>query len=593
MVRACAQKYSGRTVFHHKESVAGEWIATTWQQFADQVSNIAKALASLGVEEQENIATYTQNKPEGLIADFAAYANRAVIVPLYATSSLSQIEYIINEAETRFIFVGEQFQYDNAFEAQQHCPTLKQIIIFDPAVKRAEGDTTSILFSELMEMGAKADTQAIVDERTARVKEDDLANIIYTSGTTGEPKGVMLDHSNFMTALRIHCKRLTSLSSKDTSLCFLPMAHIFERAWTYYCFYMGITVYINLDPKAIQQVIKEVRPTLMCSVPRFWEKVYSAVQDTFSAAKGAKALLIKRALKVGKTYNIDYKRREVKAPFWVALEYKLYDKLVFEKMKRAVGIEQGNIFPVAGAALSDNITQFFRSCGINITYGYGLTETTATVTCFEETYYKIGTVGTTMPGVQVKLGENNEILIKGDTVMKGYYKKPAESAKVFTQDGWFRSGDAGKLSPNGDLILTERIKDLFKTSNGKYIAPQAIETVVSEDRFIDQIAVIGNGRKYVTAIVIPAFEALKEYAAQKHISYHNLEELVKHHKIEALIQERVNELQKNFAKFEQIKKITLLPRAFTLEGGELTNTLKLRRAIINQMYSVQIEAMYV
>ena len=242
--------------------------------------------------------------------------------------------------------------------------------------------------------------------------------------------------------------------------------------------------------------------------------------------------------------------------------------------------------------MSDTINEFLHSCGINIVYGYGLSETTATVTCFDFTGYEIGTVGSVMPDVKIKVGENNEILVKAATVMKGYYKKPEETAKVFTQDGWFKTGDAGKLSADGSLVLTERIKDLFKTSNGKYIAPQAIETRLGEDKYIDQIAVIGDQRKYVTAIIIPAYEALKEYAAQQQIKYHNLEELVKNQKIHKLIEERIDTLQKNFARFEQIKRFTLLPRAFSMETGELTNTLKIRRPIINQLYSAEIEAMY-
>ena len=269
-----------------------------------------------------------------------------------------------------------------------------------------------------------------------------------------------------------------------------------------------------------------------------------------------------------------------------------YDKFVFSKIRRAVGVENGNIFPTAGAPLSDTINEFLHICGINIVYGYGLSETTATVSCFDLVGYEFGTVGSLMPDIQVKLGENNEILVKGKTVMKGYYRKPEETARVFTEDGWFRTGDAGKVNEQGALVLTERLKDLFKTSNGKYIAPQALETRLGEDKYIDQVAVIGDQRKYVTAIIIPAYEALKEYAAQKQIQYRNLEELVKNQKIQALISERIEALQKNFARFEQIKRFTLLPQAFSMEKGELTNTLKIRRSVINLLYKDEIEAMY-
>ncbi|BCI64278.1 AMP-dependent synthetase/ligase [Coprobacter secundus] len=593
LIRRQAEKYGNREVFRHKDYKTNQWVSTSWNKFAQQVDTIAKALAELEVKEQENLATYTQNKPEGLIIDFAAYANRAVIVPLYATSSLSQIEYIINEAEIRFLFVGEQFQYDNAYEAQKVCPTLEKLIVLDSDVKLAKDDKTSVYFSDLYKLGEESNKAALVEVRTCAAKDEDLANIIYTSGTTGVPKGVMLAHSNYNEAMRIHIERLTMISDKDVSMCFLPLTHVFERAWTYFCLEMGIRIAINLKPNEIQDTIKEVNPTIMCSVPRFWEKVYTAVQEKISSAKGVQCVLMNRALKVGHRRNLDYARLGKKAPFGLELQYRLFDKVVFSRLRKAIGIPNGNIFPTAGAPLSDTINEFLHTCGINIVYGYGLTETTATVSCFNSVGYEIGSVGETMPSVQVRVGKDNEILVKGATVMKGYYKKPEETAQVFTEDGWFRTGDAGRLTDNGALVLTERIKDLFKTSNGKYIAPQAIETKLGEDKYIDQVAVIGDQRKYVTAIIIPAYEALKEYAAQKQIQYRNLEDLVKNQNIHKLIQERINILQQNFARFEQIKKFTLLPHAFSMETGELTNTLKIRRPIINQLYRAEIEAMYV
>lgn len=593
LIRRQAEKYGNREVFRHKDYKTNQWVSTSWNKFSQQVDTIAKALAELEVKEQENLATYTQNKPEGLIIDFATYANRAVIVPLYATSSLSQIEYIINEAEIRFLFVGEQFQYDNAYEAQKVCPTLEKLIVLDPDVKLAKDDKTSIYFSDLYKLGEESNKAALVETRTCNAKDEDLANIIYTSGTTGVPKGVMLAHSNYNEAMRIHIERLTMISDKDVSMCFLPLTHVFERAWTYFCLEMGIRIAINLKPNEIQDTIKEVSPTIMCSVPRFWEKVYTAVQEKISSAKGIQGALMNKALKVGRRRNLDYVRLGKKAPFGLELQYRFFDKVVFSRLRKAIGIPNGNIFPTAGAPLSDTINEFLHTCGINIVYGYGLTETTATVSCFNSVGYEIGSVGETMPSVQVRVGKDNEILVKGATVMKGYYKKPEETAQVFTEDGWFRTGDAGRLTANGALVLTERIKDLFKTSNGKYIAPQAIETKLGEDKYIDQVAVIGDQRKYVTAIIIPAYEALKEYAAQKQIQYRSLEDLVKNQNIHKLIQERINMLQQNFARFEQIKKFTLLPRAFSMETGELTNTLKIRRPIINQLYRAEIEAMYV
>lgn len=594
LVRKQAAKYGNREAFSHKDYEHNQWVPTSWNRFSEQVSYIAQAMVLLGIREQENISTYTQNKPEGLIVDFAAFDNRAVVVPLYPTSSLDQIKYIIDEAEVRFLFVGGQVQYDNAIVALRECPTLEKLILFDPAIKRTADDHTSIYFDDLMEQGrlAGADVVAEVERRRNAGTPDDLATLIYTSGTTGEPKGVMLAHSNYDEAMRIHLQRLVTCSDSDVSLCFLPLTHVFERAWSYYCLTVGMRIAINVDPKDIQNTIREVRPTIMCSVPRFWEKVYSAIQDKLSKTKGMTRRLTERASAIGRRRNVEYLRVGKRVPLWLECQYKFYDKFVFSKIRRAVGVENGNIFPTAGAPLSDTINEFLHICGINIVYGYGLSETTATVSCFDLTGYEFGTVGSLMPDIQVKLGENNEILVKGKTVMKGYYRKPEETARVFTEDGWFRTGDAGKINDEGALALTERLKDLFKTSNGKYIAPQALETRLGEDKYIDQVAVIGDQRKYVTAIIIPAFEALKEYAAQKHIQYRTLEDLVKNQKIHALISERIDALQKNFARFEQIKRFTLLPRAFSMEKGELTNTLKIRRSVINLLYKEEIEAMY-
>ncbi len=594
LVRKQAEKYGDREVFRHRDYSLNQWISTSWNLFADRVSALAKAMVALGIREQENISTYTQNKPESLIVDFASFDNRVVPVPLYATSSLEQVKYIINDAEVRFLFVGGQEQYDVAIHALQECPTLEKLILLDNAIVRAKDDDTSINFDELLKLGESTgkDVAAEVERRRNAGSPDDLATLIYTSGTTGEPKGVMLAHSNYDEAMRIHLQRLVTCSDKDLSFSFLPMTHIFERAWCYYCLTVGMRIAINVDPKDVQNTIREVRPTIMCNVPRFWEKVYSGVQDKLASMTGVLSVMANRALVVGRRRNIDYARLGKKAPLWLEMQYRFFDKLFFDKIRRTVGIENCNIFPTAGAPLSDNINEFLRTCGIPIIYGYGLSETTATVTCFDFVGYEFGTVGSLMPDIQVKLGEENEILVKGGTVMKGYYRKPEETARVFTEDGWFRTGDAGKLNEKGDLILTERLKDLFKTSNGKYIAPQALETRLSEDKYIDQVAVIGDQRRFVTAIIIPAFDALKEYAAQMQIPYRNLEELVKNQKIHALISERIDALQKNFARFEQIKRFTLLPQAFSMEKGELTNTLKIRRSVINKLYQKEIEAMY-
>lgn len=585
-----ALRYGDRPVFAYKTSLDGEWIDCSWNSFSRQVDTVACALEILGLEENDAIAVFSSNRPEILVTDFAAYANRVVPVSIYATSTRSQVEYIIKDASARMLFVGDRKQYEIARALD--IPGLR-IITYDD-VPCDEGDTTTMPFSQLMKLGAcaSADCHDAVERRRRRATADDIATLIYTSGTTGEPKGAVLTHSCFNAAMEIHRERLTSLSDKDTSVCFLPLSHIFEKAWTYFCMYMGMKVYINFDVHDIQRTVRQVKPTCMCSVPRFWEKVYTAVQEKMGAMKGVRRMMVNMALKVGRRRNLGYVRMGRKVPPLLEMRYRFFYKKVFLPMQRVIGIQHGNIFPTAGAPLSSNIVEFLHSCGINIVIGYGLSETTATVTCYPYVGYEIGTVGTVMPRVRVRLGENNEILVKGPTVMRGYLNKPEATAEAFTDDGWFRTGDAGRIDETGALILTERIKDLFKTSNGKYIAPQAIESRLGEDPYIEQVAVIGDQRKFVSAIIVPAYEALKEYAAMKKIKYGSLEDLLKNSEIIKLIQERIERLQRGFASFEQIKRFTLLPHAFSMESGELTNTLKIRRPVINRRYAREIEAMY-
>ncbi len=433
---------------------------------------------------------------------------------------------------------------------------------------------------------------ALVNSRLKQLKESDLATIIYTSGTTGEPKGVMLTHANYIKACHIHDMRLTNLSDKDLSMCFLPLTHIFEKAWTYYCLHKGIAVAINRDPSEIRKTLKQVRPTLMSNVPRFWEKVYEGVRENIDNASGITKWLFNDAVKTGRRHNLEYVNEGKRPAPGNRVKFFLYRHTIFYLIKRIIGIERGNFFPVAGAPLSDAINAFMQSIDVHLIYGYGLTETTATVSCFPNKGFRIGTVGKVMPGMEVKIGENNEILVKGETVMSGYYKKPEANKAAFTDDGFFRTGDAGSLTGDNEIILTERIKDLYKTSNGKYIAPQMIETRITEDKFIEQVAVIGDDRKFVSALIVPSYEALMTYAREQHIAFENIETLVGNPLIHNFIFGRIELLQSQFTSYEKIKKITLLPSPFSVENGELTNTLKLRRKVILEKYADLIDRMY-
>lgn len=586
------KKYGNRPALYRRDD-AGNWLPYSWVELSEMTANAACALEILGVKECSKIAVFSANDPYVLVTDFAAFANRAVPVSIYATSSPQQVEYIVRDSGAEILFAGDEKQYHIAREVAARVPSLRQVVTYDN-IKREPDDSTTLTFTQLMELGKAASDKcrAEVARRSADAIPDDIATLLYTSGTTGDPKGAILPHSCFNAALEIHHERLTMLSDADTSLCFLPLSHIFEKAWTFFALDCGIRVYVNRDPKAIQNTIREVRPTCMCSVPRFWEKAYAAIQEKMSRMKPVSRFMCARALKIGRKRNLDYLRRGLKVPRLLEARYQFYNKRVFEKVKRIMGIEHGNIFPTAGAPLSPAITEFFRTMGVPIVIGYGLSETTATVSCYPTVGYEIGTVGTVLPGIEVKIGADNEILVKGPTVMRGYYNKPQETETAFTPDGFFRTGDAGYIDANGNIVLTERIKDLFKTSNGKYIAPQAIESRLGEDKYIEQVAVIGDNRKFVTAIIVPAIEAVKEYANKKKIQYRSLEELLKNAQIRDLISRRIEALQEGLASFEKIKKFTLLPKEFTMEAGELTNTLKIRRPVINRHYASEIEAMY-
>ena len=591
LIHQQAKKYGDRVALKHRDYKTNTWIPTTWNQFSDAVRKVSNALVELGVEVQENIGVFTQNKPESLFMDFGAFGVRAVTVPLYATSSEAQVHYILEDASIRYLFVGEQQQYDVAFRVMALSSTLKQIVVFDRDVKFDERDESTIYFDDFLALAKDGQHQAEVDKRTSESDTEDLMNILYTSGTTGESKGVMLSHAGYESVMDAHCDRFPGLGENDVVINFLPFTHVFERAWSCWCLCVGAELNVNLRPQDIQMTIKEVRPTAMCSVPRFWEKVYTGVNEVIASATGVKKTLMQDAIKVGREHNVNYVCKGLTPPLWLHLKYKFYEKTIYSLLKKTLGLDRGAFFPTAGAAIPPAVQEFVLSVGINMVAGYGLTESIATVSCENNFDHEIGSVGKLMPHMEIKFGENDEILLKGPAITKGYYKKEAATKAAFTEDGWFRTGDAGYMK-DGFLFLTERIKDLFKTSNGKYIAPQAIETKMVVDRYIDQISIIADERKFVAALIVPDYKLVEKFAADKGIQYASMAELLKHDAVMELFKERIETLQQQFAHYEQIKKFTLLPEPFSMAKGELTNTLKIKRNVLNKNYAAEIEAMY-
>lgn len=590
-----AKKYEDREAYRFVWRKDGEWLSTSWNEFAVQVDVAAKALCAMGLLEKDTVAICSPNTPQILITEFGAFRNRMAAIPIYASSVQAQFDFIVNDGGARVLFVGDKHQYPMAYNYwKNHPDQILRIVVFkNDGLKLMDDDTITVFWDDFVRLGMEAGPEVVreVNARMERGVPDDMATLIYTSGTTGEPKGVVITHHNYDEAIEKHLKLLTAVSDKDLSMAFLPMSHILEKAWCFFCITRGVAIAVNYDPRLIQDTIHGVHPNLMCCVPRFWEKVYAGVKEKIASMGTFQRLMIKRALKIGKIRNLNYRRLGKAAPWLVEKEYQFWNRRVFQQLKNAIGIPNPNFFPTAGAPLSDRICEFMRSVGIDIIIGYGLSETTATVSCFPSVGYEIGTVGVPLPGIKVRIDSNGEILVKGGTVTPGYYNNPDANAAAFTDDGYFRTGDAGHFTPSGALVLTERVKDLFKTSNGKYIAPQMMESRLAENKYIDEVAVIGDQRKFVTALVVPNLSQLRKWAESKGINLET-EELVADQRVVEFIMAQIQHYQKDIADYEKIKRITLLPHHFSIMNGEVTNTMKVRRPIVARNYADIIEKMY-
>lgn len=586
LFRENIQKYPKKEALMRK--IDAHWQPISWEKLGTITTQLSKALLQQGVAPQQTVGILSQNTPQWTLTDLACLQIRAVTVPIYTSNTAEQALYVMNHAEIKFLFVGDEKQYFKALEVADQCSSLQKIILFDDHIQLKE-QKYSIHWTDFLALG---NNNALDEELQQRIDSRDLSDlftVIYTSGTTGEPKGVMLTYENLAYQMLGHSQRL-EVDDTDSSLSFLPLTHVYERAWTFFCLYKAVVVYYLEDTNLVREALAEVRPTLMCAVPRFYEKIFATVHDKADAASFGKRMLFKLAVKTGRRV-LTLKEQNRKPSFLLKKAYNFFDKMVYTKLKAVLG---GRIkfMPCGGANLEPSIGRFFQSIGINVKLGYGMTETTATVSCWGDNRFNLQSVGTLMPNVQVRIGEDNEILVKGGMVMKGYYKNPEETAKAFTADGFLRTGDAGKIDENNNLFITERIKELMKTSNGKYIAPQLIEGKVGKYNLIEQIAVIADGKKFVSALIVPNYEMLTQAFKDLNIKYKNTADLIKHSQVIEYIGKQLQKFQSDLPDYEQIKKFTLLPTAFSIERNEITPTLKLRRKVIYANYSREIEAMY-
>lgn len=591
LIHEQAKKYGARPVLTFRSFGSLKWKTVSWNQFSMRVKEVSNALLNLGLKPQETIAVFAQNCIQYLYTDFGAYGVRVISIPFYATSSEQQIQYMIQNAGVRFLFAGEQEQYDKAHRVAALCPTLERIIVFDPSVRISSHDPNSIYFEDFLKLGEGLPREPEVEERWAAAEEDDICNILYTSGTTGESKGVVLTYRMYRAALEAN-DRCVPVDEKDRIINFLPFAHVFERGWAYLVLSEGAQMIVNTYPKEIQQSMRETHPTCMSAVPRFWEKVYVAVKERMDNSGAVQRKLFYHALSVGRKRNVQYLSRGKRVPLALEMEYRVVNRTILSLVRKQLGLEHPNIFPTAGAYVSPEVEEFVHSIGLNMIVGYGLTESLATVSCDHlGEPYTIGSVGRPIEGIEIKISDEGEVMLKGPTIMPGYFRRDTTNAEVFDKDGFFHTGDSGYLK-DGELFLKERIKDLFKTSNGKYVAPQMVEGMLLVDKFIEQISVIADQRKFVSALIVPEYDVLEEWAKENHIEFNDREELCRNRQVNAMMRERIETLQQRLAPYEQIKRFTLLPHHFSMESGELTNTLKLKRSVVNRHYQGVIDKMY-
>jgi len=582
------RRRADRVVMRYKREKV--WRDLTGAQLDERVRNVTLGLHHLGVRPGDRVALLAESSPEWSLTDYAILACGGVNVPIYPTQSVEQVEYILRNCGAKLLFISTHKQLRRiqpALEALKKTPL--KLILFETS-----RDESVLSLAALETLGSEERTRRphFYQELAAQAQPEDLATIIYTSGTTGEPKGVMLTHHNLVFDA-LQTGYAVGPREADIALSFLPLSHVFERTVLYIFMHFGIQICFARGVETVAEDIKEIRPTLVTAVPRLFEKIYAQINKTAAAAAPWQQKVFHRSLKIGREYAA-LKDRGAPIPRTLALKQRVADRLVFRKWRAAVG---GRIrfFLAGGAALPPELAYIFFGAGITVLQGYGLTETSPVVAVNTPEANRIGTIGRPIPGVRVQVAEDGELLVQGENVMQGYYQMAEETERVLERadDGvWFRTGDIGVIDSDGFIRITDRKKDLIKTSLGKYIAPQPIENLIRAIPLVEQVIVIGNHRKFPSALIVPSFEALRAYAESLAIGIKDRAELVRHPRVVEFFKKKVDEVTKDLAPYEKIKKIVLLDQEFTVEGGELTPTLKVRRKHVEEKYQDLIDALY-
>ncbi len=588
MLRKNADRLGGKLALKYRKQ--GKYVTLSYAEYYQRALMVARGLRKFGVRPGDKVAILSENRAGWVIADMGILIAGAVTVPIYATSTPEQIEYVLNHSEARIVFVSNKFQYIKVLMVRNAIPRVEQVVSFERFLGHASLPVCTFYQMSEIDDAITEEERRTLEAGIDTIAPDDLLTIIYTSGTTGVPKGVMLSHYNILFDAWASIRKAVVLTEREVALSFLPLSHVFERTVGYYSIIMlGALMAFADSIEKVPENMLDVKPTVIVSVPRLFEKIYSRIFETVHKMPVVKRWLFHRALLVGREY---VRRKYVKhgpVPLMAAFEYRLADLLIFRKLRERFG---GNLryFCSGGAPLDRSINEFFWIIGIPIMEGYGLTETSPVITLNSMEAVRFGSVGTLVEETAVTCDDDGEILVRGPQVMSGYYKDPEMTSQAF-QDGWFRTGDVGYIE-DGFVYITDRKKELIITAGGKNIAPQPVENELKLDKYISQAFVYGDRKPYLTALLVPNFERVIEYAREHHINYYDMDDLVMHEPIEEFLEQRVAEVNSRLAPYETIKKFVLLPRDFSIEGGELTPTLKLRRKQIYEKYKDRIERMY-